>query len=599
MNAVPSVLRRLTLLLALAAALLPLRAGADDTGWNITSFHSDIQVLADSSLDIRETIKVDFGGLDKHGIFRDIPFRYDYDSKHDRVYRIDVVSVDDGAGHPWSYTTSDQGVYREIKIGDPNRLVNGRQTYAIHYRVEGALNGFSDHDELYWNVNGSQWPVPTLATSATVQPPAGSLQQATCFEGLTQSTDLCRQSGGQDAVTFEATRPLQPGEQLTLVTALAKGAVSNPVPMLAAKPRSFLDYFEVTAVTVVVSLLLLLAGLVLVGLNWLRNGRDQVALDVHYIESSAAPRPLLNGPPVIAEFEPPGGLAPAEIGTLLDERADTKDVTATIVDLAGRGFLRIDPLPEKLLQGKDWQLTSTAGPERISQLKWYESSLFTRLFADGETVKLSDLRGHFADDLHEVEGLLYQDAAKGGWFVKDPRTTKLTWIAAGAGIVLVGAALSFVLGQLFGWGIPGLAVALVGLAQAAGAGYMPRRTPVGSQLLQHALGFRLYMRTAETYRQRFAEKENLFTAFLPYAIVFGCVERWAKAFEGLGTQPGQTGWYGPGGWQALALSQSLSDFNSHLGQTLATPPPSSGGGGSGFSGGFAGGGGGGGGGGSW
>ena len=118
-------------------------------------------------------------------------------------------------------------------------------------------------------------------------------------------------------------------------------------------------------------------------------------------------------------------------------------------------------------------------------------------------------------------------------------------------------------------------------------------------MVRRVLGFRRYIETAEVTEAKFDEQVKLFTRYLPYAIVFGCVERWAKAFEGLGTQPGQTGWYGPGGWQALALSQSLSDFNSHLGQTLAAPPPSSGGGGSGFSGGFAGGGGGGGGGGSW
>jgi hypothetical protein len=589
----------LVLLLALAPALLPISVSADDTGWTILSFQASILVQRDSSLDIQETIRVDFGSLQKHGIFRDVPIRYDYDAKHDRIYRLTVLGVTDQAGKNWPYATSDQGVYREIKIGDANRTISGQQVYQIHYRVEGALNAFEDHDELYWNVNGSQWPVPTLSTSARVAVPEGSLEKATCFQGPTGSNQACGATTSGGVATFTASRPLQPGEQLTLVTAIAKGAVTSPAPILVAKPRSFLEYFEVTPATVAVALLLLLAGLALVGLNWLRNGRDQVALDVHYIESSATPRLLLGGPPVIAEFEPPGGLRPAEIGTLLDERADTKDVTATIIDLAGRGFLRIDPIPRLGLQDRDWQLTSTAGPDRLSELKGYESSLFTRLFAGGSTTKLSDLRGHFSDDLHEVEGLLYQDAAKGGWFVRDPRTTKLAWIGAGAGLVLVGAVLAFVLGALLGWGLAGLAVALVGFAQVIGAGYMPRRTPVGSQLLQHALGFRLYLRTAETYRQQFAEKENLFTSFLPYAIVFGCVDRWAKAFQGLGDQAAQTGWYGNGGWQALALSASIQDFNSHLGQSLATPPPSSGGSGSGFSGGFSGGGGGGGGGGSW
>jgi len=596
---VTRALGRFALLLVAAASLAPISAGAADTGWTITSFESDIRVQADSSLAVHEVIRVDFGGLQKHGIFRDIPFRYDHDSQHDRVYRISVSSVGDGKGRSWPYETSDQGVYREIKIGDPDRTVSGRQTYVIDYLVRGALNAFSDHDELFWNVNGSQWPVPTEATRAVVSVPAGSLQRITCYQGPEGSTAPCVSSRQGDDATFSATGPMNPGEQLTVVTAIANGAVANPTPILVARPRSFADYFTATPATVAVSLLVLLAGLALLGLNWLRGGRDQVALDVHYIESSVRPRPLLAGPPVIAEFEPPGGLRPAEIGTLLDERADTKDVTATIIDLAARGYLRIDEIPSSGFASKDWLLTSTAPTEWRAGLKPYEAELFSAIFNGRSATTLSDLKGNFADDLRSVERALYDDAKKGGWFVRDPRWVKLTWIGIGAGVMVVGVLAALLFGAIAGWGLPGVALALVGVAQAVASFQMPRRTAVGSDLLQHALGFRLYMKTAETYRQQFAEKENLFTSFLPYAIIFGCVELWAKAFQGLDTQTGQTGWYGPGGWQALALSQSLNDFNQHLGQTMATPAPTAGGAGSGFSGGFAGGGGGGGGGGSW
>jgi uncharacterized membrane protein YgcG len=594
-----SALRRCALILLVAAALSPASAAAEDSGWSITSFESDIKVQSDSSIAVHEVIQVDFGALQKHGIFRDIPVRYDYDSKHDRVYRITVLGVSDGKNHAWTYDTSDQGVYREIKIGDPNRTVSGRQVYVIDYQVEGALNSFSDHDELYWNVNGSQWPVPTTATGSVVSLPPGSLQKVTCYQGPTGSNTPCTSSVNGDQATFRASGRLDPGEQLTLVTAINKGAVTNPAPILVDKPRDFGDYFAVNPLTVGLSLLVLLVGLGLVGFNWLRNGRDQVALDVHYIESSVRPRPLFSAPTVIAEFEPPGGLGPAEVGTLLDERADTKDVTATIIDLAGRGFLRIDPLPAQGLGGQDWQLTSTATAEQVAKLKRYESSIFVSLFSGGSTTKLSDLRGQFSNDLHKAEDLLYKDARAGGWFVADPRITIFKWVAAGAGVAAVGIAAAYVAGLLGGAGLVGTAVIPVGVALGVSAAYMPRRTPIGSQLLQHALGFRLYLRTAETYRQQFAEKENLFTSFLPYAIVFGCVDRWAKAFAGLENQPAQTAWYGTGGWQALALSQSIQDFNSHLGQSLAAPPPSAGGAGSGFSGGFSGGGGGGGGGGSW
>ena len=116
--------------------------------------------------------------------------------------------------------------------------------------------------------------------------------------------------------------------------------------------------------------------------------------------------------------------------------------------------------------------------------------------------------------------------------------------------------------------------------------------------MQHTLGFRLYMNTAEKYRQQFAEKAEIFTQLLPYAIVFGCVTRWAKAFEGIDTSQ-TNGWYvGNRPFQAALLASSLESMNSTISTAIASNPAASGS--SGFGGGgFSGGGGGGGGGGSW
>jgi len=51
-----------------------------DEGWVITSFHSDITIATSSALTVTEDIRVDFGSLQKHGIFRTIPLRYRYDA---------------------------------------------------------------------------------------------------------------------------------------------------------------------------------------------------------------------------------------------------------------------------------------------------------------------------------------------------------------------------------------------------------------------------------------------------------------------------------------------------------------------------------------
>jgi uncharacterized membrane protein len=127
---------------------------------------------------------------------------------------------------------------------------------------------------------------------------------------------------------------------------------------------------------------------------------------------------------------------------------------------------------------------------------------------------------------------------------------------------------------------------------------MPRRTAIGRELMRRSLGFAKYMKTAETAQQAFAERANIFTSYLPYAIVFRCVDKWARAFKDIDVQAATGGWYvGTTPFNAGTFSSSLGSFSSSVSSTLASTPGGSGG--SGFSGGSSGGGGGGGGGGGW
>jgi uncharacterized membrane protein len=110
------------------------------------------------------------------------------------------------------------------------------------------------------------------------------------------------------------------------------------------------------------------------------------------------------------------------------------------------------------------------------------------------------------------------------------------------------------------------------------------------------LGFRRFITESEKERARFAERTNLFSEYLPYAIVFGCTERWAKAFSGLQNEP-PTWYVGSGMYYPHTFAHSIDGFAVTTSGTITSTP--SGSGSSGFSGGSSGGGGGGGGGGSW
>jgi uncharacterized membrane protein YgcG len=579
-------------------------AGLADEGWVITSFHSDIAIAADSKLTVTEDIRVDFGSLSKHGIFRTIPLRYRFNDKQDRFYVLEVRSVTDGT-NPLQHDDSVDSDNEVIKIGDPNRLVSGPQRYVITYTVAGAMNSFSDHSELFWNVDGALWPVPKTQVTATVHVPSGSLQKSACYQGPPGSTETCTHTDGSDRADFSSTRPMASGEEMSVAVALNPGAVTVPPPLLEARQRQFpQDAFDLTPLTVGLFVLLTLLGVGLVAWNWWVHGRDRAYLTQHYLAdppsgTTAAlaegqrTQPLFAHDTLVVEFGPPQHMRPAELGLILDESADTKDVTATIVDLAVRGYLTIAASPHHV----EWTLTKKGGP--METLAQYERTLFYGLFAGRDTVTLSDLKGTFATTLRQAEKEIYADSLLRGLFTSNPTQARAAWGCLGFALVLVGFAATVGLGIAFGWGLVGLSIVIAGIALAATFPFMPQRTAAGRDLLQHTLGFRLYMTTAEKYRQQFAEKAQIFTQLLPYAIVFGCVTQWAKAFEGIDTAAANSGWYvGNAPFQAALLASSLESMNANISSAITYVPPSSGSS-SGFSGGFSGGGGGGGGGGSW
>ena len=580
---------------ALWMILLSSPAAHADEAWIITSFHADITIGADSSLTIVEDIRVDFQGLQKHGIFRTIPLRYRYNDANDRYYELDVVSVTDGS-KPVPHDDFIDSDNQVIRIGDPDVLVTGRQRYVTTYTVGGAMNSFADHDELFWNVDGALWPVPKQTVTATVHLPSPAFQKAACYEGPAGSTAACRHEDGSDSVTFSSTRQLGSGEEMSVVTALDKGAVTVPRPLLEPRLRQFpQDFFEITPLTVALSVLVLAAGLGLVARNWWRHGRDRAYLTQFYLTNDPRERtdPLFNKDPVVVEFGAPGQMRPAQLGTILDEVADPKDVTATIVDLAVRGHLTIS----EVLGKSDWLLTWKGA--QADDLQAYEKTIIDGLFTGRNQVSLSTLKGTFAPTLKKAEGQLYKDLTSRKLFSSRPDQVRAVWGCLGIGVLVAGVAVTALLGVAFGWGLVGLAVVIIGVVLTITFKSMPQRTASGRELLQRTLGFRLYMTTAEKYRQQFAEKAQIFTQLLPYAIVFGCVTQWAKAFDGIDTSTSNSWYVGNAPFQAALLASSLESMNTNIASAITYVPPSAGSS-SGFGGGgFSGGGGGGGGGGSW
>ena len=272
---------------------------------------------------VRETIEYDFGANRKHGIFRQVPVRYPWDSRYDRIYRMSDIEVEGSPGTPNDTKVSDENNRKVIRIGDEDKEITGRHTYTISYVVDGALNPFEDHDELYWNVIGDEWDVSIERATATVRTPK-PITRVACFAGPTGVNIPCASGAADGSQATFAQGQLFPRHGMTVVVAVPKGTVTRTGPILDEKwtPQRA---FSVNSRTVGLSGLLGVLGLSGVARLLWTQGRDR----------RDAMTPPGDGP---VEFRPPDDLRPAQIGVLIDERADPLDVTATIVDLAVRGY---------------------------------------------------------------------------------------------------------------------------------------------------------------------------------------------------------------------------------------------------------------------
>ena len=136
----------------------------------INNFETEININQDGSINVKEMIAYDFGNEEKHGIFRDIPYKYKARGRTFKL-RFSDFSVTDKNGNDIIFAVDNYKENKRIKIGDSDVYVSGMQHYIIEYQVKRALNFFDDYDELYWNVTGNDWITPIRQSKVTISFP--------------------------------------------------------------------------------------------------------------------------------------------------------------------------------------------------------------------------------------------------------------------------------------------------------------------------------------------------------------------------------------------------------------------------------------------
>ncbi len=526
----------------------------------IQDFNTDIAIQTDGTIEVKEKIIYDFEGDSKHGIYRDIPTTKINDEGKTFRLTFETQSVTDEFGKAYKWINDADSTTLHIRIGDPDVLVTGVKTYIIQYKVSGALTYFSDHDELYWNITGNNWKVPIIHSQSSVVIPRqveDSNMRVVCYSGPQNSTGTnCKAEVKNSTAFFSNTTKLNPGDGVTGVMSFPKGIVAvlepveiqeigkNPLVLLFVSLLSFLWYIGLPV------------GIMY---RWWKHGRD--------------PKPTIGQASVW--FDPPKTknlrkLTPGESGTLLDEQADLSDISATIVDLARRGYLTITEDKKEYTLSRN-QLKSK------EELQQFEQILYDGLFADGDILSLKGK--NLTDLVSKTKQELYSAVVREGFFDFNPETTRNIYYALGILGLITGNIPLLITGILFGKN-------------------MPKKTGFGSDQAAIGKALKKFLSSQEKFLNFQAEKMAMFEKLLPYAVAFGVEKVWAKRFENLTMS--QPTWFvssTPHMNSILFVNGLTNSMNSF--RTAATPTKSSSGYSSGFSGGFSGGGGGGGGGGSW
>ena len=438
-----SPIRVLLICISVLFAVLP--AFAASRRIIIQHFDDEVVVSEDGTTDVTETIEARFIGENWHGLYRSIPVEYTNPQGANYTLFLDHIAATDSNGNALKLEQSSEGRYAKFKIYVPD-ADDSTHTLIFHYRVLDALRFFEDHDELYWNVTGNDWEVPIQFASAHITLPAGVTGlHAIAYTGATNSR-------AQDAVVevkdnsvdIHTARPLSFHEGLTAVVGFDKGFVHPP-----SGAEGFFRFLRSNT-----PLLIPIAAFFVMFWLWWTRGRGP--------ERQA----------IAVQYEPPDKLTPGECGTLVDNEAAMRDITATLVDLAVKGYMTIEQKDESHLLGlshsKEYIFHLKKPPAGWTDARTHEQQMLAAIFDDGAVtdVKLSDLQNHFYTQLPTIRDSIFQALMKDDYYLHRPDTVRQGYIGTGMAIGVLTIAGNVVLARATGiasftWVIAGIATGAV------------------------------------------------------------------------------------------------------------------------------------------
>ncbi|MBV9145326.1 MAG: DUF2207 domain-containing protein, partial [Acidobacteria bacterium] len=495
----------LLLLLLLAPTVYAQRS------WRISDFTTEVDVHKDGSADVDERISLVFIGT-FHGIHRYIPVDYPGPDGSNYSLFLKVTGVLDESGEKLKYDSKKQGPNRVLTIYIPGATDTSKRIH-IRYSVRDAIKVFEDHDEFYWNVTGNGWPVAIDAASATVHFPAdaaGKLR-AQAFVGIYGSHEKAPADLLATTVNAQTANPLSAHEGLSVDVFIPKGVLEEPGGL-----TRLLWFIRSNPIV----LLPIFAFAVMFPLWWTK-GRDPKA-----------------GISVAPMYAPPKDMSPAEVGTLIDDSTDPRDITSILVDMAVRGYIKIreEQVSQMLVfKKKDYVFVRLKDRATWSDLAPFEQEMMNGLFPGDESeTHIADLRNRFYLSIGPIKQYVMSALKQKGMYSLDPESAHGYWILGA-----IVTAIPFVLASYFlhidlsqsGIWLAGsivLAVLIIFLFSRI----MTAKSLKGVRTRVEIVGFQEFMNRVDADRLKRMPPDT-FEKYLPYAMALGVEHRWAKAFQGI------------------------------------------------------------------
>jgi hypothetical protein len=518
----------------------------------VTSFGSQVRVERDGLLRVSETWKLS----NVSGTFtRFLVTRDHLPDDVDHVQQIEDLNVKAG-GQGLQTEVKTDGDVTSVAIADVSGTTQLDFTYTVKGAVAKTLNGT---EVRFAPLTGINLPVQ----QANILFSTPEVSHVSCFAGAIDSNTPCTlaQIGETSGPTFQQMN-LPPGNTVRMVIGFPEGEIA--ANSIVEYRKTFKRAFSTDTAQLLTALAILLLGVIALLVLYRLRGRDRVD------PRRVVPASLFSlGTDTRIDFSPPSDLRPGEVGTLIDERIDPVDVTATIIDLAVRGHITIIEQEHQTEYARpDWELRRVANAPS-EELQRYENVLIRAIFGDSDSVLVSELGRQVRANLAQVQDALYDGVVKRGWFNERPDRTRSLWATIGIATTVLGVVLTVLLALLSTWGLLGLAVTLVGVGLIVLGRFMPAKAPAAGRVLGQVAAIRgelLEMDVSELPTDQHAE---LCSRALPYAVVLGGSERWIDALVATDSTPDEEdegfAWYrGPRGWHLQYLPDSLRNLTTNL-----------------------------------